>query len=65
MDVLENYAKFKWAVNIRIKGEVIDFIMGEFGDYNPTFQDILKEIGFDEDELTQEEIKLIQSKVGL
>jgi hypothetical protein len=47
-----------------LKEEVIDFIINEFGDYNPTFQDILEELGMSKEDLSEQEILLIQSKVG-
>jgi hypothetical protein len=47
-----------------LKEEVIDFIINEFGDYNPTFQDILEELGMSKEDLSEQEILLILSKVG-
>jgi hypothetical protein len=47
-----------------LKEEVIDFIINEFGDYNPTFQDILEELGMSKEDLSEQEILLIQNKVG-
>jgi hypothetical protein len=46
-----------------IKEHVIDFIIKEFGDYNPTTEDILNELGVSENEATEETKFLIDSKV--
>jgi hypothetical protein len=64
MDSLEKYARFKYGVTMSLKEEVIDFIINEFGDYNPTFQDILEELGMSKEDLSEQEILLIQNKVG-
>jgi hypothetical protein len=47
-----------------VREHVLNFIIEEFGDYNPTFADVLKELGATEEELTEESIALIRKNVG-